>query len=129
MSADTETDRRWLAFEAEAMPHADRLFRHAMWLSGNRTEAEDLVQETMVQALQSFHRFTPGTNCRAWLVTILQHVRLNRLRKQGRVIVDSDLEERAANVVPFVPPSAHATSASIHQPRRRRMRECYATRR
>jgi RNA polymerase sigma-70 factor (ECF subfamily) len=37
-------------------------------------------------------------------LTILQHVRLNRLRKQGRVIVDSALEERAANVVPFVPP-------------------------
>jgi RNA polymerase sigma-70 factor (ECF subfamily) len=104
VSADTDPDRRWLAFEAEAMPHVDRLFRHAMWLSGNRAEAEDLVQETLVQALQSFHRFTSGTNCRAWLVTILQHVRSNRLRKQSRVIVDSDLEERAANVVPFVPP-------------------------
>ena len=104
MSADTEPDRRWLAFETEAMPHFDRLFRHAMWLAGNRAEAEDLVQETLVQALQSFHRFTVGTNCRAWLVTILQHVRSNRLRKQGRVIVDSALEERVANVVPFVPP-------------------------
>ena len=67
-------------------------------------EAEDLVQETLVQALQSFHRFTPGTNCRAWLVTILQHVRSNRQRKQGRVIIDSALDERVANVVPFVPP-------------------------
>jgi RNA polymerase sigma-70 factor (ECF subfamily) len=104
VSADTDTDRRWLAFEAEAMPHADRLFRHAMWLAGNRAEAEDLVQETMVQALQSFHRFTPGTNCRAWLVTILQHVRSNRLRKHGRIVVDSSVEERVAHVVPFVPP-------------------------
>src|SRR5678815_2627549 len=86
------------------MPHVDRLFRHAMWLAGNRTEAEDLVQETLVQALQSFHRFAPGTNCRAWLVTILQHVRSNRRRKQGRIVVDSSLEERLANVVPFVPP-------------------------
>jgi len=86
------------------MPHVDRLFRHAMWLAGNRTEAEDLVQETLVQALQSFHRFAPGTNCRAWLVTILQHVRSNRRRKEGRIVVDSSLEERLANVVPFVPP-------------------------
>jgi RNA polymerase sigma-70 factor (ECF subfamily) len=75
-----------------------------MWLARNRAEAEDLVQETLVQALQSFHRFTPGTNCRAWLVSILQHVRMNRQRKQGRVIVDSTLEERVSNVVPFVPP-------------------------
>jgi RNA polymerase sigma-70 factor (ECF subfamily) len=104
VSAEANADRHWLAFEAEAMPHVDRLFRHAMWLERNRAEAEDLVQETLVQALQSFHRFTPGTNCRAWLVSILQHVRANRQRKHGRVIVDSSVEERIANTLPFVPP-------------------------
>jgi RNA polymerase sigma-70 factor, ECF subfamily len=103
VSPDTDPDR-WLAFETEAMPHVDRLFRHAMWLARDRAEAEDLVQETLVQAIQSFHRFTPGTNCRAWLVSILQHVRSNRQRKQGRLVIDSALEERVANVVPFVPP-------------------------
>jgi RNA polymerase sigma-70 factor, ECF subfamily len=104
VNADTDSDRRWLAFETEAMPHLDRLFRQAMWLARNRAEAEDLVQETLVQALQSFHRFTPGTNCRAWLMSILQHVRSNRQRKQGRIVVDSGLEERMANVIPFLPP-------------------------
>src|SRR5579862_5753366 len=98
-AGDPDPARRWLAFEAEAMPHVDRLFRHAMWLERNRAEAEDLVQETLMQALQSFHRYTPGTNCRAWLVTILQHVRSSRQRKQGRVVMDSSLEERVANVV------------------------------
>ncbi len=86
------------------MSHVERLFRHAMWLERNRAEAEDLVQETMFQALQSFHRFTPGTNCRAWLLTILQHVRASRLRKAGRFVVESGVEERLANVLPFVPP-------------------------
>jgi len=104
VSPGTDPDRRWLAFETEAMPHVDRLFRHAMWLERNRAEAEDLVQETLVQALQSFHRFSPGSNCRAWLVSILQHVRSNRRRKQARVVVDSNVEERVANIVPFVPP-------------------------
>jgi RNA polymerase sigma-70 factor (ECF subfamily) len=104
MSAETDPNGRWASFEAEAMPHVDRLFRHAMWLERNRTEAEDLVQETLTQALQSFHRFAPGTNCRAWLLSILHHVRANRRRKQGRVIVESDVEERIANTVPFVPP-------------------------
>jgi RNA polymerase sigma-70 factor, ECF subfamily len=104
VNTDTDPDRRWLAFETEAMPHVDRLFRHAMWVARNRAEAEDLVQETLVQALQSFHRFTPGTNCRAWLVAILQHVRANRQRKEGRAVIDSNLDERLANVVPFVPP-------------------------
>jgi RNA polymerase sigma-70 factor (ECF subfamily) len=104
VNVDTDADRRWLAFEMEAMPHVDRLFRHAMWLEHNRAEAEDLVQETLVQALQSFHRFTPGTNCRAWLMSILQHVRANRQRKRGRVVIDSSVDERVAHVVPFVPP-------------------------
>jgi RNA polymerase sigma-70 factor (ECF subfamily) len=104
VTADSDKGRRSLAFEAEAMPHVDRLFRHAMWLERNREEAEDLVQETLTQALQSFHRFTPGTNCRAWLVSILQHVRSNRLRRRGRVIVDSSIEERVTSIMPFVPP-------------------------
>jgi RNA polymerase sigma-70 factor, ECF subfamily len=91
-------------FEAEAMPHVDRLFRHAMWLERNRSNAEDLVQETLVQAMQSFHRFAPGTNCRAWLLSILHHVHLNRQRKSGRLTIDSELEERIAHTVPFVAP-------------------------
>lgn len=104
MNRDTDTDRRWVSFEMEAMPHVDRLFRHAMWLERNRAEAEDLVQETLVQALQSFHRFTLGTNCRAWLVSILQHVRANRLRKQGRAVIDTSVDAQVAKVVPYVPP-------------------------
>jgi RNA polymerase sigma-70 factor (ECF subfamily) len=103
MTAD-EGLTRWQAFEAEAMPHVDRLFRHAMWLERNKTDAEDLVQETLVQALQSFHRFSPGTNCRAWLVSILHHVRANRRRKLGREVLASDVAARLADVVPFVPP-------------------------
>jgi len=95
----------WQTFETEEMPHVDRLFRLAMWLERNRSEAEDLVQETLTQALKSFHRYTPGTNCRAWLVTILQHVRANRRRAQGRApVVDVGVEERFANTIPFVPP-------------------------
>jgi RNA polymerase sigma-70 factor, ECF subfamily len=104
VDADTDPDRRWLTFEADAMPHVERLFGHAMWLERNRAEAEDLVQETLVQALQSFHRFTRGTNCRAWLVSILHHVRSNRLRTRGRVVSDAALDERVLNVLPFVPP-------------------------
>jgi RNA polymerase sigma-70 factor (ECF subfamily) len=95
---------RWETFEAEAMPHVDRLFRLAMWLDRNRAEAEDLVQETLAQALQSFHRYTPGTNCRAWLITILHHVRANRRRAQGRAPINVDVEERFANTLSFVPP-------------------------
>jgi RNA polymerase sigma-70 factor (ECF subfamily) len=114
MKDDADPNRRWHAFEAEAMPHVDRLFRHAMWLERNRAQAEDLVQETLVQALQSFHRYARGTNCRAWLLSILHHVRSNHRRKQGRLVIDSDVEERVENTVPFVPPVPdHVTDEEI----------------
>ena len=101
----TAADNVWAAFEAEALPHVDRLFRLAMWFERNRAEAEDLVQETMVQALQSFHRFQAGTNCRAWLTTILQHVRSNRRRARGRSPLVDDPDDRIGQT-PFVPPVA-----------------------
>ena len=97
-----DNGREWHVFEAEVMPHVDRLFRHAMWLERDRSNAEDVVQETLVQSMQSFHRFVPGTNCRAWLLSILHHVHLNRRRKLGRLTIDSALEERMAHTVPFV---------------------------
>jgi RNA polymerase sigma-70 factor (ECF subfamily) len=80
------------------------LLRLALWFERNRADAEDVVQETMMQALQSFHRFQPGTNCRAWLVTILQRVVSNRRRAKGRSIMVSDPDDRLAHTVPFVPP-------------------------
>ena len=96
-------ERVWAAFEAEALPHLDRLFRLAMWFERDRAEAEDLVQETLKEALASFHRFEPGTNCRAWLVSILQHLPGNRQRARSRSPFIADPLERAANAVPFRP--------------------------
>lgn len=84
------------------MPHADRLFRLAMWLERDRQEAEDLVQDTMIEALKSFHRYTIGTNCKAWLVTILHNVRNNRRRARRLTLVE-DVDDRLAETVPFVP--------------------------
>jgi RNA polymerase sigma-70 factor (ECF subfamily) len=94
----------WSAFESEALPHVGSLFRMAMWFERNRTEAEDLVQDTLRQALESFHRYTPGTNCRAWLMSILQHVRSNKRRAKGRSPMVTDADDRVAATVAFVPP-------------------------
>ncbi len=105
MQDDSETRQpAWAGFEAEALPHVDRLFRIAMWFERDRHEAEDLVQETLRQALESFHRYTPGTNCRAWLMSILSHVRNNRRRSRQRSPIVSDEAEVQASAVPYVPP-------------------------
>jgi len=95
----------WLAFEAEALPHLDGLFRIAMWFAPDRAAAEDLVQETFVEALGSFHRFERGTNCRAWLITIMRHLQGKRWRARSRVRMISDDEIDLEGTIPFEPPT------------------------
>ncbi len=80
-------------FEAAAMPHVNDLYRTARRVIGNVTEAEDIVQETMLQAWKSFHRFEAGTNCRAWLFKILFHVVSHHRRKWFRLKQNSEQEE------------------------------------
>jgi RNA polymerase sigma-70 factor (ECF subfamily) len=89
----------WASFENEALPfHAD-LYRLAKWLLRNQAEAEDLVQETFVEALRSFHRFEQGTNCRAWLVKIMYHLLSKRRRESNRLRVVGDVDEQIAGTV------------------------------
>jgi RNA polymerase sigma-70 factor (ECF subfamily) len=53
------------------MPHLNDLFRTAVRLTRNKIDAEDLVQETFMQAWKSFDHYETGTNCRAWLYRIM----------------------------------------------------------
>ncbi|MBF9059261.1 sigma-70 family RNA polymerase sigma factor [Rhodobacterales bacterium HKCCSP123] len=57
-----------------------RLRRYALSLSGNRPEAEDLVQETVAQALLRAEQFRPGSHVDRWMFTILYRLWLNRMR-------------------------------------------------
>ena len=80
-------------FEIVALPHIDSLYRLALALTRNRSQAEDLVQETYLRAYRAFDQFTPGTNCRAWLFTILRHHFLNHLKKSSREVLEWDTIE------------------------------------
>lgn len=65
------------SFEQLAMPLFDHLYNFAHWLTRNRDEAEDLVQETYTKAIKGFASFAPGTNFRAWIFRILRNTFLN----------------------------------------------------
>lgn len=69
-------------FEAEAIQHIDDLYRTAKRLTRSETEADDLVQETYMQAWKSFDHYELGTNCRAWLYKILFNKFDHHRRKQ-----------------------------------------------
>ena len=103
--SSSDGDALWATFESEAMPHATSLFRIALWLTRDHTSAEDLVQETLTEALGSFHRFTPGTNCRAWLASIMYHRQSKRRWEARRLQLVSDTDERIAETIPFEPPT------------------------
>ena len=80
-------------FESAAMPLFDRLYNFAHWLTGDRTDAEDLVQETYAKALKGFRSFEEGTNLRAWMYRILRNSFLTSrtgLRAQNMAALDDD---------------------------------------
>ncbi len=99
-----EREKEWTSFESEALPLMPDVFRVAQWLVRNREEAEDLTQETFTQALRSFHRYTPDTNCRAWLITILYRLNGKRRLKLGQLKLVEDADEQIAQTVAFEPP-------------------------
>lgn len=71
-------------FETEVLPHLQMLQRFALYLVRSKSEAEDLVQETLAQALKSFDSYEIGTNCRAWLCKIMVNKRSQWIRTNSR---------------------------------------------
>ena len=101
-------------FEAEAMPHIADLFRTATRVLGDRSRAEDVVQEVYLQAWKSFHRFEPGTNCRAWLFKILFHCVNHHRRKWFRFPLLKETEEFLETNLTYAPPiPEHLTDQEI----------------
>ena len=79
----TGADRR-KRFEDEALPHLDSLYTMALRLARNPDDANDLLQETVLRAYRFFPQFETGTNCRAWMLTILFNNFRNGYRKSSR---------------------------------------------
>ena len=87
-------------FADEALSYVDSLYGAALRLTRRPADAEDLVQDTYVKAFRASSQFTPGTNLKAWLFTILHNTFLNMRRHDSRnpVDVDSETVEQAVDL-------------------------------
>jgi RNA polymerase sigma-70 factor (ECF subfamily) len=97
-------------FEATAIPFMRALHNTALRLTHDPQDAADLVQETFLRAYRTFANFAPGSNCKAWLFTILYSIFVNQYRqakRRPRMESIEELEERFHRLVqaPAVPAS------------------------
>src|ERR1700741_4682682 len=87
--ASSSRDDQLAGFEELAMPLFDSLYNFASWLVHNKSNAEDLVQETYLKALRGFALFQPGTNFRAWMFRILRNTFLSSRTKFERRMTEA----------------------------------------
>ena len=93
-------------FYAEVWPHAASVLRTARFLIRDIAEAEDLTQEVLLKAFRHLDQLKPGTDAKAWLMTILRHTRIDRIRAAAAHERDVRLEDlggepAAGDVAPF----------------------------
>src|SRR5437868_8337432 len=93
-TSSSQDDKSSAEFEELAMPLFDSLYNFARWLTHNREEAEDLVQETYGKALKGFQSFQQGTNFRAWMYRILRNTFLtSRTGLKSGMTISLECEE------------------------------------
>jgi RNA polymerase sigma-70 factor (ECF subfamily) len=110
MGSNCASEELKARFEADAVPLLSRLLREALRLTGNRADAEELLQETSLRAYRGFAGFQPGTNLNAWLYRILRNTFIQGYRKKRRepTIVPEDWYRDANDARSNVAPSAES---------------------
>lgn len=73
-----------LSFKKELISVQEELLRFAYKLTANREEANDLLQETSLKALDNEDKYIPNTNFRGWIYTIMRNIFINNYRKVVR---------------------------------------------
>ena len=100
------------------MPLFDQLYNFAHWLTQNREEAEDLVQESYAKALKGFSSYQPGTNFRAWIYRILRNTFLTSrtgLKSGSTVPLDAEEDGVELAVETETPESIFLERSNAHQ--------------
>ena len=83
-------------FNDEIIPHLDSLYVFGLKLTAEPSDAEDLVQDTIVKAFRFFDSFEKGTNAKAWLFRILKNSFINNYRKTQKNPQEVDFDEVSA---------------------------------
>jgi RNA polymerase sigma-70 factor (ECF subfamily) len=83
-------------FNREALTHMQTLYRGALFMTKDPAAAEDLIQETFLKAHRFWHRYEPGTNCKAWLFRIMTNTFINRSRK--RKVLHASIDDVDAEI-------------------------------
>ena len=78
-------------------PHLDALYGYCLRLSRRATDAEDLLQETLLHGLRAYRRLRTPDRARAWLFTIATNAWRDRQRARGREVSTVSLDQSAAD--------------------------------
>jgi RNA polymerase sigma factor (sigma-70 family) len=114
MTVETAETSAWVppTWDEVVREHADRVYRLAYRLSGNRADAEDLTQETFVRVFRSLAQYSPGT-FEGWLHRITTNLFLDMVRRRQRIRFDS-LPEDAGDRLAGSDPSPEQAYDEMH---------------
>jgi RNA polymerase sigma-70 factor (ECF subfamily) len=93
ISAVIQQDPKHKEFEQQTLPHMEVLYNYALRMTGNKEDANDLLQETYLKAYRFWDKFEQGTNLRAWMFRIMKNTYINLYRKESKEPDKVDYEE------------------------------------
>jgi RNA polymerase sigma factor (sigma-70 family) len=101
-------------FARTVLPHLDDAYALARWITGNRADAEDVVQESCLRAFRAIGGFAEG-NARAWVLTIVRHAAYQWLRKNrpASIVLVEDLEFVEHQQADFAPLDADTPESAL----------------
>jgi RNA polymerase sigma factor (sigma-70 family) len=111
-------DATVLRFEQLILPHLAAAYNLAYWLTKNRHDAEEVVQEACLRAFQFFEGFR-GTECRAWLLTIVRNTAYTWLKQHRAADINHDVFDETIHGVDDADPKLlfeqHLTHDLLHE--------------
>jgi RNA polymerase sigma-70 factor (ECF subfamily) len=117
MQINDETIWKKNRFQEEALPHMDSVYKCALRMAKNESDAKDLVQETYFRAYRFFGKFRAGTNCKAWLLRILRNTFINTILSKGKcpqMIPLSEIDEHGMELSGCDDPESNIFGSLFH---------------